>query len=180
MIELNLKKKEDGSFDRGDWEQRKLYTPYGQVPLLTVNGTQIAQSGAINRYIAHTYDLAGVGCIEGALADAGYEAVQDIRRSWQTSKSDPAKLVEFWSKGLPESLQSLNKNVQGQTFFTSSNKLSYTDVAIYYLFFALDTENKDAVKAGLAANPRLAAINHAVATNPAIEKYVKARKQTIF
>jgi len=177
---IKFEKKEDGSFERGDWEQRKPNTPYGQVPYLTVNGTQIAQSGAIVRYISHTYGLAGVGAVEHALIDAGYEAVADIRRSWQQAKADPAKLADFFSKGLPEGLAALNKNVAGQTYFGASNKLSFVDVAIYYLFFALETENKDAVHAAFANNPKLGAIHHAVASNAHISAYVKARKQTIF
>ena len=86
----------DGSFERGDWNERKKNTPYGQVPLLTVDGVQIAQSGAIVRFLAKRLNLNGASDIEAALIDAGFEAVQDIRKAFFTSKNDAAKVAEFW------------------------------------------------------------------------------------
>lgn len=168
----------DGSFERGDWNERKKNTPYGQVPILTVDGAQIAQSGAIIRFLAKRLNLNGASDIEAALLDGGFEAVQDLRKNFFTAKSDAAKVAEFWSNGFPDAIAMLEKNVAGKTFFGKSDALAYTDVSIYYLFFVLATENKDATDKALAANPKIAALVKAVETNANVAKYLAARKAT--
>lgn len=168
----------DGSFEQGDWKERKLSAPYGQVPILEVDGVKIAQSGAIIRFLARRLGLEGTSDIEAALIDGGYEAMLDIRKKFFEAKSDEAKKAEFWSKTFPESLAMLSKNVQGELFFAKSNKMSFVDVAIYYTLFVLATENKEAVEAGFAANPKIAAISAAVEKQENVAKYLAARKVT--
>ena len=41
------------------WKELKGKTPFGQLPILEVDGKVLAQSRAIARYLAHMYDLAG-------------------------------------------------------------------------------------------------------------------------
>lgn len=168
----------DGSFERADWDERKKSAPYGQVPILEVEGSKIAQSGSIVRFLSARLGLNGASDVEAALIDAGFEAVQDIRKNFFTSKADAAKLAEFWSTGFGASVAQLAKNVQGETFFAKSNKLSYTDIAIYYLIWVLATENKEAVDAVVAANPKIAALYTGVEKNEKIAAYLAARKVT--
>jgi len=173
-------KKEDGSFDRGDWESvRKAKTPYGSVPVLTFNGVQIAQSAAIMRFIAKREGLAGGNEIESALIDGAFEHILDIRKGFFTNKADAAKLADFWNKGFGDQVASLNKNVTGNPWFAGS-KISYADIAIYYTLYVLGTENKEAVEKALAANPKVAAISDAVQKDAKIAAYLAARKVTIF
>jgi len=160
------------------WDERKKTTPYGQAPLLTVNGQELAQSSAIVRFVAQRHGLAGSGDIEAALIDGGYEAVQDIRKAFFTNKADAAKLEQFWSTGFGQALAFLNKNVRGETFFGASNKLSYTDLAIYYLIFVLSTENKEAVDAALAQNAKIQTIFSAVEKDEKIAAYLAKREVT--
>lgn len=152
--------------------------PYGQVPVLTVNGEQLAQSSSIVRFIAGRHGLAGANDIEGALIDAGFEAVQDIRKAFFTNKADAAKLEQFWSSGFGQALAYLNKNVRGATFFGASNQISYADLAIYYLVFVLATENKQAVDAAVEQNPKIKTIFEAVQKDEKIAAYLAKRKDT--
>jgi glutathione S-transferase len=119
-----IKRKEAGEF------------PYGQVPVFTYNGTRIAQSGAIIRFIAKQYHLNGDNDVEQALIDGGYEAVLDIRKGYFTARGDAAKVATYWSETFPQQVSTLAKNIVGSAsapFFTGK-RLSYVDVAIYYLF----------------------------------------------
>lgn len=179
---IPFNKKEDGSFDRGDWDNvRKPQQPYEQVPVLTVNGnTKIAQSAAIVRFLARRHGLEGKDDIETAQIDAAFEAVVDFRKAWRDAKSNPdaSKLAEYFSKTFPEAMRLLNKNASGAPFFGS--KLSYVDIAIYYSLFVIATENKEAVEKALADNKNIKSINDAVAKDERIAKYVAARKQTMF
>lgn len=161
---------------QGEWIERKAAAPYGQVPYLTVDGVKIAQSGAIIRYIASRYNFQGSNPIENALIDAGYEAVVDIRKAYFAAKSDAVKAEAFWSKSFPDSVAFLAKNVTGAPFFSA--KLSYVDVAIYYLIWVFNTENKEAVAKALADNPKIQAIYDAVEKDEKVAAYLAARKVT--
>ena len=152
--------------------------PYGQIPVLSVNGEKVAQSGAIVRFVANSHGLAGSSPIEAALIDAGFEAVQDIVKTFFSVRGDAAKLVPFWAGGLAQALTYLNNNVRGSTYFAASNKLSYVDIAIYYLIFVLSTENKEAVDIAVKQNAKIAAIFEAVTKDEKIAAYLAKRKDT--
>jgi len=51
-------------------------TPYGQIPLLEVDGEVISESVAIARYCAREFGLAGKTTFESAQADEIVDAVQ--------------------------------------------------------------------------------------------------------
>ncbi|KHJ90796.1 glutathione S-transferase protein [Oesophagostomum dentatum] len=53
--------------------------PFGQVPVLEVDGKQLAQSAAIARYLARQYGLAGADPFEEALVDSLADQYADYR-----------------------------------------------------------------------------------------------------
>uniref|UniRef100_A0A0N5AMW3 glutathione transferase n=1 Tax=Syphacia muris TaxID=451379 RepID=A0A0N5AMW3_9BILA len=55
-----------------------LEMPFGQVPVLEVDGHIIAQSAAIYRYLGHQFNLAPKCPIEDAMVDAVYDAHKDF------------------------------------------------------------------------------------------------------
>jgi len=177
---IPFSRRADGSFDRGNWEERKKEMPYGQVPVLTLaDGTKVAQSAAMIRLVANRHGLAGSGDdVERALIEGGWEHLGDIRKNYFTNKSDAEKTKQFWESGLAQSLAQLEKNVASDLYFGKSGKLSYTDIAIYYLRYSLSTENGEAVTKAFASCPKLKAIADAVEKEPKIAAYVAARKET--
>ncbi|KAF8372321.1 hypothetical protein PRIPAC_78750 [Pristionchus pacificus] len=56
------------SFEK--WPKIKPYTPFGQIPILCVNGEEIPQSFAIARYLAKEFGFAGKTPFEAAWVDA--------------------------------------------------------------------------------------------------------------
>ena len=54
--------------------------PYGQLPVLTVDGEKLAQSGAIVRYLAKRFDLLGANDWEAAKADELFGFFYDTMR----------------------------------------------------------------------------------------------------
>ncbi|XP_064617688.1 hematopoietic prostaglandin D synthase-like [Liolophura sinensis] len=60
---------EDERIERSEWPVLKSKMPYGQLPVLEVDGVQIAQSTAIFRYLAREFGYAGKTSIDQALAD---------------------------------------------------------------------------------------------------------------
>jgi glutathione S-transferase len=60
----------DDRVAREDWPNRKAEMPFGQMPVLEIDGKEkIAQSQAINRYLARQFGLAGKTPIEEAKVD---------------------------------------------------------------------------------------------------------------
>jgi len=72
-----------------DSTEYKAIAPFGQVPLLEVDGVVIAQSAAIMRYLAHEHGLAGANAIENAqidsIVDAGKDFGNGIRDYWMVA-----------------------------------------------------------------------------------------------
>uniref|UniRef100_A0A915B2P0 glutathione transferase n=1 Tax=Parascaris univalens TaxID=6257 RepID=A0A915B2P0_PARUN len=69
---------EDIRIKREDWPALKSKTPFGQLPVLEVDGEVISQSYAINRYLARRFGLAGTSLIEEALVDSVADAHKDF------------------------------------------------------------------------------------------------------
>ena len=52
--------------------------PFGQVPVLEVDGKMLAQSRAINRFLAKKYGLAGKDAMEQAKVDMYVDCLEDL------------------------------------------------------------------------------------------------------
>merc|ERR1711976_905793 len=78
----------------GDFKSR---TPYGQVPVLEIDGKMVCQSNSIARYLARTFNLAGSGLEEQLRADMIVDCMEDIIRPlmqvWR--QKDPALKAEM-------------------------------------------------------------------------------------
>lgn len=55
--------------------------PYGQVPVLEIDGKKMHQSNAICRYFAKQCGLAGKNDMEAYEIDAAVETIHDLRAS---------------------------------------------------------------------------------------------------
>uniref|UniRef100_A0A0K0FSK0 glutathione transferase n=1 Tax=Strongyloides venezuelensis TaxID=75913 RepID=A0A0K0FSK0_STRVS len=69
---------EDILIDKKDWPSLKSTTPFGQVPVLEVDGTQIAQSFAIYKFLAKRFNLCPGNDVDQALADSIAEYVREF------------------------------------------------------------------------------------------------------
>ncbi|GMT14032.1 hypothetical protein PFISCL1PPCAC_5329, partial [Pristionchus fissidentatus] len=65
------------------WETFQKKTPFGQMPLLEVDGKQIPQSFAICRYIASQHGLAGKTPFEAAWVDALADQYKDFNNDFK-------------------------------------------------------------------------------------------------
>lgn len=73
--------------------------PLGQMPVLEVDGVKLCQSGAISRYLANLYDLAGKSDMDKYWVDAFREAMEDIATEYPFSEKDEQKKVGNWYRG---------------------------------------------------------------------------------
>lgn len=70
---------EDERLKADQWALRKASTPFGALPVLTVDGRQLAQSNAILRFIGSQYGLHPSEPFEAALHESLMCAVEDLR-----------------------------------------------------------------------------------------------------
>ncbi|GMR44801.1 hypothetical protein PMAYCL1PPCAC_14996, partial [Pristionchus mayeri] len=68
---------EDVRVPHADWPALKPKTPFGQMPLLEVDGKPLPQSYAINRYLAKEFGFAGKSPFEAAWVDAIADQFKD-------------------------------------------------------------------------------------------------------
>lgn len=72
---------EDNRISSENWPEFKPKTPFGQMPVLEIDGKQYAQSTAICRYLGRKYGLAGANDEEAFEIDQNVEFLNDIRAS---------------------------------------------------------------------------------------------------
>ncbi|KAG4070508.1 hypothetical protein HA402_005740 [Bradysia odoriphaga] len=70
---------EDNRVSHEDWPAIKSSTPMGQMPVLEVDGNVVHQSGAILRYLARRFGLAGGSDWESLLIDTVADTITDFR-----------------------------------------------------------------------------------------------------
>jgi len=184
---IHFARKEDGSFERGKWEDAgyKATFPFHQVPVLAVDGVQIAQSSAISRFLARRLGFFGSNDVETAVIDAIWEEIIDIRKGFfQAKEKDGAtpgeNLAKYFSVTFPEQVGLLEKNAKGSEGFFVGSKLSLADFGIYYLLWVFNTENSAVITGVLANNSKVKKIYDNVANNANVAAWVKERPQTIF
>lgn len=162
----------------------------GKVPLLIVDGTsKIAQSKAVERYIAKEVGLMGSTAIEAAQIDQLTETIRDIKDAYNAAKrtdgeeAKKAAIDKFFSEGLPEWLGKVEKSVPpGSGPFLVGDKISYADLA-YYMFLASQNgffDNADGAKAAFQGCPRVKAAMEATDANPELKAWIAARPASMF
>lgn len=166
--------------DIAPWLVHKPSTPYGQLPVLCVDGVEIAQSMTIARYCATLAGLEGKTALECAQMDEVVDALSDATEKQYTAflfEKDEAKKAElqkaFSETLLPVLLTALEKRcVERGGEYMAGGHLSWADVLVYY--FCTELPDKTAVDAA----PKVAALVAKVGDLPNIKKWVAARPVT--
>ena len=139
----------------------------GQVPLLEVDGGAIAQSKAIDRFVARRYGFMGASDLEAAQIDMVGEHCSDIKKAYgdaragKTGEALAAAKVEFLGTKLPEHAAKLEASLAllgggSGGGFAVGGRLSYADVRLFDLFNDF-FDDKAAATAAAAPCPRIAA-----------------------
>jgi len=164
----------------------KSKAPFGQVPLLEVDGQTIAQSFAIYRYLARQFGLAGQNAIEEAQVDSVADAAKDFANEIQEwfaiavgfkqgdkdalykEKVEPAK-----EKYLAALEKFLDKSHSG---FLVGNKETWADLLITDRLASMENMHPGA----LDGHPKIKQWVEKVRAIPNIKKWIETRPQTKF
>jgi len=163
--------------------------PFGQVPILEVNGKVISQSNAIARYVARKLGYYGCSPCEGAEIDMLLDCIVDIRMAYSQKvralpeaqqKEAKAKFaaedVTKWF-GLLEA-RLIHNGVTTHSGWATGKSLSVADFALFtFPGFLANFENGDKL---LNAAPVLKSLGERVAARPRVAEWVKVRPVTPF
>jgi len=178
---------QDIRVQRADWPgTHKAGSPFGQLPILEVDGVKLCQSNACARYIARKYHLAGKTELEHAQADMIVDCMEDTIKPIlkfffekdETKKTEMKK--KFVDEELPASLTHLENilktNHGGDKFFVGA-ELTWADLAL------LNTVGWTAMAGAtepLAKFPKLAALYKKVEAVPKVAAWIAKRPKTDF
>ncbi|XP_053402893.1 probable glutathione S-transferase 7 [Mercenaria mercenaria] len=155
--------------------------PFGQLPILHVDGKRLAQSGAIARFLAREFGLAGKNSWEQGLVDQYMELAVDMFKEvikWYFEKDEQKKreclknLTEVvYPKYCGLFQNALEQN--GGKYFVG-NDLTLADLAVLDIF---DTPMHHTSNI-LDSFPKLKAHRERIASTANLASYIKKRKVT--
>nr|QST14961.1 GSTsigma1b protein [Diaphanosoma celebensis] len=175
---------EDIRFERGGTEWPTTYKakmPFGQCPVLEVDGKMLAQSHTIARYLAKKHGLAGKDEWEQAEADMYVDCLADL---WTAARpavleKDSEKQKELYQNFLQNNIMPHiaiveKKLVENNTGYLVGSELTWADIA-YFAFFSFVVEKfADALKEA----PLFKALMDKVEGIPSIKKWIETRPVT--
>jgi len=174
----------------------------GKVPYLEVDGVvKLAQSKAIERFLARELGFAGADSVEAAQIDALCEHVVDFKNEYQKAKTaatektkDIADKAEkdkamqsamepFFKETLPERMRLAEKSLpKASGPWLVGSSISWADLA-WFQFLAAPKgyfDNAEGAKAAFQACPRIKAALEAVAENAELKEWLAKRPDTMF
>lgn len=171
---------EDIRFDREDWPKIKPTTPYGQVPMLEVDGKTVAQSTAIARYLAKQYGLAGKNDWEALEIDATVDTIHDVRARlaafhYEEDANTKAAKQKIANEQVPFYLERLDAQVAKNGGYFVGGALSWADLTFVALLDYLNFMNKSDL---IEKYDNLKQLRDKVLALPAIKSWVEKRPQS--
>ena len=174
---------EDIRLNQEQWAEFKPKTPYGQMPVLEVDGKMLSGSGPIERFLAEQYELAGSNAFENADIASILDVVDDLGHRLIPCffEKDEARKAEL-KKGLEEThipkyfgvlekRAAANNSADGWIY---GPKVTYADFGVYLMSGYV----KFLVPNVLDNYPALKKLHDSVEKLPNIAKWLKERPVT--
>lgn len=175
---------EDRRIKQKDWPAQRDQMPFQQLPVLEVDGTQIAQSNTINRYVGRLAGLYPKDDLQAARVDEVMDAVEDIStKIGQTMRIEDAAAKKAAREALvagplPRYLQQIEARLKaGGGEWFADNRLTVADLKCHYFVRWLKSGALDHIPADVADRhaPLLAQHFERVKGQPKIAAYYAAR-----
>ena len=162
--------------DPAEWQKLKPSTPYGSLPLLDWDGTCIAQSMAVARFIARKVGLAGRNDLEAAQIDEIIDAINDLLNASAKVffSKDEAEKKKFATETIPAGLANIEARLvsRGGQFLVG-NAFSWADLHVFDFCSNLPD------KSCLDKLPKIKSLTERVGQIPNIKCWVESRPKTI-
>jgi len=175
---------EDIRLDSAEWAELKPTAPFGQLPILEVDGVKICQSATLARLLARRFNLAGKTDLDQARADMLIDCYEDTIKPalsffWDKDEEKKAAAKQkFLEEQLPVSLDHLEKLLKGNNGgdgFLVGDELTWADLGFHVLFGWLQVFGADGE---ITKRPKLDALRHRIEAVPKIAEWLAKRPKT--
>jgi len=174
---------EDKRVTREEWLTIKPHTPFKMCPVLEVDGVPLAESHAIERFLAGQFDLNGSTAIEAAQIDAIVEVMETLKtqyrkhRDLKTNEEKEKFKEQFFVTDFPPILDQLEAWLVTCKPIASSpwaigNKMSLADITLYHNL-RFHWSDQGTVNRSLQGRERIVQSLEATAKNSGIAKYIQ-------
>ncbi|CAI5441901.1 unnamed protein product [Caenorhabditis angaria] len=180
---------EDVRLPQGDkkWEDLKTKVPFGQLPVLSVDGFEIPQSAAILRYVSRKFGFAGKTPEEEAWADAIVDQFKDFVASFRqviiaVRENKPAEEIERIKKEISDpAKESYFKILNGilaksKSGFLVGDSVTFADLVVADNLVTLEKNGAF----NRSEQPKLTALLEKVHNLPKLRNYIASRPDTQF
>ncbi len=155
--------------------------PFGQLPVLEVDGKMLAQSNAFSKYLAKQFKLTGKDDWEAAQCDALAEGVSDIlgKLTPLFVEKDEAKLKELRVQIAKEHIDPFFTRYEGflsanGTGYFVGNQVTWVDLLLSEVFWMFGERFPDVGK----THTKAAEFVKKIREIPNIKKWVESRPKT--
>lgn len=168
---------EDDRLPRDSWATRKPTTPYGAVPVLTVEGMgELGQSNAILSFVGRAHGLLPSDPWQAARHEAVMCAVEDFRTQLNATPgriADPEQKriarEEFASGYLRTWASAVERQIDAGGPFFGGARISVADLKLFIIMRSIKDGGIDHVPAtAFDDHPRLSRLYEAVASHAAV------------
>ncbi|KAK5639822.1 hypothetical protein RI129_010633 [Pyrocoelia pectoralis] len=172
---------DDVRIPKDEWDQHKQSTPFGQVPVLEINGQQINQSLAICRYLGKRAKLTGSSDVEDLEIDAMADTINDFRGKiaqyhYETnSEVKENRKTTLYAETLPFYLDRFEEIAKKNGGHLALGKLTWVD---FYFTGLLDYLDFMLNKSMLEDYPNLKEVENNVVNLTSINKWIEERPKT--
>ncbi|XP_039272834.1 hematopoietic prostaglandin D synthase-like [Styela clava] len=176
-------KYEDIRIGSETWPEKKKECPFGQMPLLEVTDDSgsthvIAQSSAIQRFLARELGMNGKDSYEAADLDMVGEQMKDIMMALPWTEKDEERKKQLTKEAIEGPIAKyflqLENRVRDNGWFGRSGGPTVGDIGFSVgCEFLLHT-----VPTALDATPKLKALNERVRNMPNIKTWIESRPET--
>jgi len=162
-----------------DWPTLKASMPFGAMPVLEVDGTQLAQSNSINRYVGKLSNLYPSDPYQALLCDETMDAVEEMVAKisgtmFLDEDAKKAKREATASGPMTLYLTQLQANLKarGGEFF-ADNRLTMADLVVFLWVRGLRSGHLDYIPADLVEKvaPLLVQYQARIAQTPGVLAY---------
>ena len=164
-----------------EWPKLKPNMPFGTIPVLEVDGKQLAECLVIGRYLGEKFGLAGENLFEDSEIASVASSITDLTNAYVLVfyEKDQARVATMMKTLTEETVPQKLKFYEARAATNESgwlcyNKLTWADLAAYQVLEWVVDTNKNA----LDNFPALGKLKASVEALPNIARWIKQRPQS--